>query len=83
MLSIYTIPSIPVCRQAGMLGLSNGVNATYQKRVSLSRNLAPVLGDISTLLTQGDIERLTFYVSTINLKVVLSLEEEGDEEVLL
>ena len=26
---------------------------------------------------------LTFYVSSINLKVVLSLEEEGDEEVLL
>jgi len=25
MLSISTIPSIPVCRQAGMLGLSNGV----------------------------------------------------------
>jgi hypothetical protein len=28
-LSISTIPSIPVCRQAGMLGLSNGVNIRF------------------------------------------------------
>ena len=61
-----------------MQGLSNGVNATYQKRVSLSRSQVPVLGDI-----EGSIEGLTFYVSSINLKVILGLEEECDEKVLL
>jgi len=48
MLSISTIPSIPVCRQAGILGLSNGVKPLMRQEVIWIRHSLPLYDNSSS-----------------------------------